>query len=253
MFRSAEQPSLQDACEPLRRELDEAKAAVIRAQQEVETQERNTERLKATIAEAERAETEAAAADKAAEDSVTAQVQSRGAVGDVPGDPELFEKARTAWARVESLRLVARGIRASLTQKVWDRQREQVVTHEMYMTADELEAREKLERAKDRVEIIIGQIVRDAADPIMQRALELHAELVELIPALCGARHFTRFNLPAYFGSNEQDFITSFERIAQFRVPTFERNMDDLHEVIRPWTDFQERLREDSNAQFKFQ
>ena len=231
-----------------RQALRAAKAQVVRATRSVETAKLGTARAREIIARADRAAREADEAEKAYGDSVT-EWAARGMVGEVAGAPALLAKSNAARAHAVNARLVADGVAASLTQALWDPGRERMVNRDNHSTTEEREARDALEQAQANVKDAIGQIMREEAEPLLRRALALHDELAQLLPALSGARHYTRFS-GVHFGSNPQEFIERYNRLAEFRVPTYDREQERLNTITGPWLDFAQRLLNDSDAQF---
>lgn len=243
-FRRAESPPSELPTDS-RQLLRDAKAEVTRAKGALEIAKQGTARARQIIADADVAEATARADEEAWIASVTDGV-TRGVADAAAGDVTLAARAEASRAASHRAMIAAKGAAAALDQSEWSGTLDRMVRVEV--TAAELEARENLERAETTVKEAIGQIVRETAEPFLRRAEELHAEFVELLPHICGARH--QFN-GARFGSNPQEFIDRFDAVAEFRFPSFERRHDALREITSPWMEFRNRLLDDSDAKFR--
>ena len=201
-----------------------------------------TERARQAIRDAAGAEEEAA---KAEADYVASAASwaAGGAQSDIIGDPALFARAEEARTRAYRAKLAAKGAAAALQATVWDETLDRA--RSVAITQAEADARDRLERADRDIGKAVAAILVAEVEPTLERALELHAELVSLLPLLRGFSRMCRQNVT--FRPASDELARQLEQVQA--LPKVDENR--LSNLMQPWIRFGNRLLEDGEASFE--
>lgn len=192
-----------------------------------------TERVRDTIPAAVLAEAEAAEAEAACVQAAT-EWASKGAPGGVANE-DLYERATATRQRANRAKLIAQGAEEALKVKVWG--------HPMSVTQAEADARRAFENAQGAVHAAVTAVLVEEIQPTLQRALELHSELLELLPAIEGFARLQKQNVPFRPPGKA---LAGLDQLRM--VPTY--NDEQLLNLMSPWCSFGDRLVADPEAQF---
>jgi len=199
-----------------------------------------TERARQTIRDAALAEEDAAAAE-AEYVASAATWAANGALGDV-GSQDLIERAEKARARAYRARLAAKGATAALTARTWDEKLERARSAEI--TQAEADARDALKRVDNEIGEAAGAMLVAEIEPTLERAMQLHSELVGLLPLLVGFTRMSKQNTP--FRGKSGEIVEQINIVRS--LPKFDDN--EMFELMQPWLKFGRQLMADPDSLF---